>query len=43
MIYALIHGAIVVGKKVTGATTYEKVILVADAVIIALMLLSMMQ
>jgi len=32
MIYSWVHGAIIVGKKITGATQYENVVLIVGIV-----------
>ncbi len=39
MIYAWIHGAVIVGRKIKGITTYEKVVLIFGAIVFVLYVL----
>lgn len=42
MLYAIIHGMVIVGKKISGLTSYEKVVLIVGAVSIGLLLIGIM-
>lgn len=42
MIYSFIHGAVIVGKKITGTTKYENVVLIVGLVSMSLLLLGVM-
>ena len=42
MIYSFIHGSIIVGKKITGTTKYENVVLIVAVVSMSLLLLGVM-
>ena len=42
MIYSWVHGAIIVGKKITGTTQYENIVLIVGVVAFALFLIGVL-
>jgi hypothetical protein len=41
-IYSWVHGAIIVGKKITGTTTYENAVLIFGLVMFTIIILDIM-